>query len=37
MGKTSINQYTPTYANNELSVGLLVRLKTDHEEHWGRR
>jgi len=27
---------TPTDANNVLAVGLLVRLKTDHEEHRGK-
>jgi hypothetical protein len=26
----------PTDANNVLAVGLLVRLKTDHEEHRGK-
>jgi len=36
MQKENLNHDTPTDANNVLAVGLLVRLKTDHEEHRGK-
>lgn len=36
MHENSKNHNTPTDANNVLAVGLLVRLKTDHEEHRGK-